>query len=535
MMVSRNLLQVMLIGCVLIGLRLNAVLGQAAAPCGVVDAIDYPIEPLVAGYDDFGLFRRRFGGNHTAIDVAFDRWGDPVRAAARGRVTYADPEGWDTEKGVVIVAHTFPDGDIYYSLYGHMEETDSAIFPAVGTCVERGEIIGAVGWPSRGRPHLHYEIRDFLPNDGGPGYVSGNPLEEGWYNPLDFTAVWRARFNPAFLGTVTAQTPASLPPIQLESGAYGVASGDVITVLSPPDRVLWRIQTSGNIISLASLPGDRIAAYTESGQAVVVQDGRFAAVWQVDTGGLPFRVLGETLVFPQPDGELIAYDSSGTPLWRRIGSPGAEHVFFQMNAAQTQVGWAVQDAQGVSWRVVNPDGQLAADLRLTAAPLAVAAPDGSWMLLDGNELKRQQTDRIDTLMTVAPAPGTGSLLAADSGGGTYVFLDDAERTLMALDASGQTRWRVNYPREVGEVPPLLAAGSGCLLYALDGDGMLNVFDGADGSLVNQIALYAGGRRVRNPAARLLLVDSAEQVYAATGYLTLMLLDGRKLGGPTCSE
>ena len=44
--------------------------------CGVVDAIDYPIpvENLVKGYDDFGLFRKAFGGNHTGID------GCPVRA-----------------------------------------------------------------------------------------------------------------------------------------------------------------------------------------------------------------------------------------------------------------------------------------------------------------------------------------------------------------------------------------------------------------------------------------------------------------------
>jgi hypothetical protein len=72
------------------------------------------------------------------------------------------------------------------------------------------------------------------------------------------------------------------------------------------------------------------------------------------------------------------------------------------------------------------------------------------------------------------------------------------------------------------------------MYTLDSDGTLNVFDGADGSLINQIALYAGGRRIRNPAARLLLVDRAEQLYAAAGYLTLALLDGRKLGGAICA-
>ena len=72
-----------------------------------------------------------------------------------------------------------------------MEQTDDIHFLPVGTCVERGDIVGVVGWPSRGLPHLHYEIRNFLPDDGGPGYVAENPLLDGWYNPLDFTDLWR--------------------------------------------------------------------------------------------------------------------------------------------------------------------------------------------------------------------------------------------------------------------------------------------------------------------------------------------------------
>src|SRR5215207_4562329 len=121
--------------------------------CGMVDAIDYPVptENLVRGYDDFGLFRKNFGGNHTGVDLDFDHWGDPVKAVARGLVTYSNPLGWDTEKGVVILSHDFPDGSRAYSLYGHVEETDTIFLPAVGTCFERGQVIAAVGWPSRGR------------------------------------------------------------------------------------------------------------------------------------------------------------------------------------------------------------------------------------------------------------------------------------------------------------------------------------------------------------------------------------------------
>ncbi|MFN8372804.1 MAG: M23 family metallopeptidase [Anaerolineae bacterium] len=172
---------------------------NVTAPCGVVDAIRLPIDNIVEltrGYDDFGLYRERFGGLHTAVDIAFDRLGDPVYAAARGRVTLSDPLEWDTEKGVVIIEHTFPDGSIYYTLYGHVEQTDTIFLVPVGSCVEMGDVIAAVGYPSRGRPHLHYEVRTFMPDDGGPGYVQENPLLDGWLHPLDFTMLWQTRLLP---------------------------------------------------------------------------------------------------------------------------------------------------------------------------------------------------------------------------------------------------------------------------------------------------------------------------------------------------
>ena len=74
------------------------------ARCGIVDSMGMPLEAgIVDGYDDFARYRARFGGNHTGLDIGFDYWGEPVFAAARGGVTYADPEGWDNEEGVVIV------------------------------------------------------------------------------------------------------------------------------------------------------------------------------------------------------------------------------------------------------------------------------------------------------------------------------------------------------------------------------------------------------------------------------------------------
>jgi murein DD-endopeptidase MepM/ murein hydrolase activator NlpD len=179
---------------------------QGVDPCGVVDAIDYPVDGVSIENDDFGMYRAVFNGRHSGIDVAFGRLGDPVRAAARGRVTYSDPEGWDTEKGVVIIEHVFPDDHIYFTLYGHVVETDTIKLLKSGSCVEKGQIIAAVGNPSRGAPHLHYEIRTMEASTGGPGYWPVDPLIAGWLHPIDFTERWRLRLTPAYSAMLSADS-----------------------------------------------------------------------------------------------------------------------------------------------------------------------------------------------------------------------------------------------------------------------------------------------------------------------------------------
>jgi len=508
--------------------HLMPVNAQSAATCGVVDALGYPVDNLVSGYDDFSLYRERFGGNHTGIDLAFDRWGDPIYAAARGLVTYADPDGWDTEKGVVIVSHAFPDGSTIYTVYGHVEQRNGIVFPAVGECVERGQIIAAVGWPSRGRPHLHYEIRNRLPNDGGPGYVTTNPLDEGWYSPLDFTALWQLRFNPAFMGYITFDLVPTLPPTQLESGTYVVASDNLITAVQPQGQILWRVQTDGEIDGLASLSGDRVVAHTVNGQTLTLQGGRYVAIWAVNSDARPFHVIGERLIFVMPDGSLTSYDPSGLPLWTLAS--GGEVVYFGSNG--TQIAFASRTAGGVVWREVTAEGQVIAEVQLTGTPIVKPLSDGSWFVLDHDRLlhiRGSESEVIQNLM----ASGQAAQIGYDVNSNIYVYLDDANNTLVALNPTGEVRWRVEYPREGNFTAPLLVAGNTCRLYSLDVDGLLNVFDASDGRVLTQIQLYAGGRRTTRPLARLLRVDAAEQVYVSSGFLTLMFLDGNQLGEASC--
>ncbi|HLV35974.1 MAG TPA: peptidoglycan DD-metalloendopeptidase family protein [Spirillospora sp.] len=504
--------------------------------CGVVDSIDFPIGDLVEGYDDFGQFRARFGGNHVGLDIGFDRWGEPVYAAAKGRVTLSNIEEWDTEKGVVIVEHTFPDNSTAYTLYGHMEETDTIKFPQVGQCVDQETALGGIGWPSRGRPHLHYEIRNFMPNEGGPGYVTTNPLNEGWYHPLDFTALWQIKLAPGFVDATTFYSVPALPPVMLEDGLYAIASGNILIVGDQRSgKALWHVETDGVVTGIAGLPGNRVVAHTLNGQVVTLQNGRYAALWQVEGLDEPFLTLGETLVFAMAGGGLKAYDPAGNALWSLPPVSSAARVT-QFAAGSREIALGVrQDSGGVLWRLIDAAGEVQFETTFNQQPVIVPARDGSWVGLDGAQFKRFANGENHTFGSVGAVPGRTAAATVDVLGRTYIYMGDAASTLVALGTDGDIRWRVRYPTAAASLPPLMDTGNGCLLYTLDMNGVLNIFDTTSGDLVNQVKIYAGGNRNSSPRARILDVDQNERVRAGSGFLSLVTLDGWALGGTAASE
>jgi hypothetical protein len=515
------------------------------ARCGVVDAIDYPIDigdTLRRGYDDFGLFRARFGGNHTGIDIGFDRFGEPVYAAARGRVTYSDPEGWDTEKGVVIIEHVFPEGSIAYTLYGHMEQSDTTFFPRVDSCVERGEVLGVIGDPSRGRPHLHYEIRNFMLGDGGPGYVNGNPTLAGWFHPLDFTELWRLRLAPAYIGSITFSDVPTLPPIILDTGVFVIASGDALEGFVTPNTSLWRVTADGVITGLVGLPGGRVVARTRSGQMLTLQDGRYLAIWSVTGPDAPLMAIGESLIFLTDGGGVAAYTSSGERLWElpplttvvaaETDALPPRVASFETNGSEIAVAMSASDE--VSWRLVDTSGALVYETVFERTPVVAAIPGDGWLALDGTSVYRVDGSARHELATIAPLPGRWARMVADSVGNSFIYVGDPTATLLALDPAGGVRWRTTYPRSVGTLPPLMAVGGGCLLYTLDLGGTLNVFSATDGSLINRREVYAGGIESSSPRARLLRADEYDRVLLGGGFLTTVALNGAALGGEAMS-
>ncbi len=512
------------------GLTLSAPIPLQAqsAPCGVVDAIDYPIDisdTLENRYDDFGLYRQRFGGIHTGFDLAFNRQGDPIYAAARGLVTYADPEGWDTEKGVVIVKHNMPDGSIAYSLYGHMEQTDDIHFPTVGTCVELGDIVGVEGWPSLGLPHLHFEFRNFLPDDGGPGYVLDNPLLEGWYNPLDFIDMWRIRLQSGYVESVSYTDVPSLPPLLMNDGVTVIANTDVIEAFSRQGTRLWQVTTTGVITGIIGLPDNRIVAHTRDGQALTLRDGRFLGVWSVSGGpDAPVVALGETLVFVTDSGGLTAYTPQGDTLWTvEADETVISVVDFSTNGAQ--VALALRVPGGVLWRLVNGDGTVAYTTTFEHTPLIAPVMRGGWLALDGSALYHfSDMGEQRQMAVITPAPGRTGRLTADLVGNAYIYLATGTTPLISISATGQPRWRGSYPAAPSALAPLLRTDEGCLLYALDEDGLLNIFNAQDGSLITQKQLYAGGIRNGSPRARLLQPLDADQILVSAGFLSSVIFD-----------
>lgn len=535
-MLRRTLLIGML---ALAGLAGSAPVLAQAPVCGVVDAIDYPIDitdTLRQRYDDFALFRPRFFGNHTGIDIGFNRWGEPVRAAARGEVTLSNITEWDTEKGVVIVRHTFPDNSIAYSVYGHMEQGETVFFPPVGSCVERGDVLGLIGWPSRGLPHLHYEIRAILPSEGGPGYVEDNPLDDGWYHPLDFTELWRARLQPGFIQSRTFAEAPALAPIALNDGTTVIAL-DQRLVGTLNGATVWQITTDGVVTGIAALPGGRVAAHTANGQALVLQGSRFVAIWEVDGPDVPFVSAGETLIFVTPGGGLSAFDPAGNLRWQAdpLSDPtaAAQPRLVEFRLANGQVALGLRSADGTRWRLFDAGSGALLYSALYEGQLTSAFDGSGWLMLNETALNRIRDGAQTRLATFSPPIGRTARLAVSSAGDAYAYLGDAEATLMAFDSAGSIRWRETYPVGSSSLAPLMATAN-CALYTLDADGMLNVFDAGSGSLLTQRQLYAGGQQTASPRARLLTAEADGTLWVGGGFLSIAEFDGAVLSAQACA-
>lgn len=147
------------------------------AACGSV--------PILSYYGDLrGANGGQRSGPHPAIDVA-GAYGDPVIAAADGRVAYVLPNMGNCGNGVVLEHLDYS----FYTLYCHMSE----IAPLkLSQEMKRGDVIGKVGTSGNaaGVPHIHFQVC-VRPCPGGyadgdlRGSIDPLPLIVGCFDPLE--------------------------------------------------------------------------------------------------------------------------------------------------------------------------------------------------------------------------------------------------------------------------------------------------------------------------------------------------------------
>jgi hypothetical protein len=408
-------------------------------------------------------------GEDWGITRGEGNFGEPVYSIGHGLITYAEPNGWGRDQGVVIVRHTFDDGRTFLSFYGHLDPPSVEL--SAGTCVERGALVGAIGRP-RTSPHLHFEIRTHLPYEPGPGYSGTDPTESGWLPPS--LTVWDERLA-ALAGVLWRDTKAladSRPVGVLENGDYLLVADEKLHRLHPADgsqapvgSIIENIDdavvdVSGRMVYIADRLG-RVSAYQPTGDAL---DDPFTRQFDVD-----FDLVGMPTLMPLPGGGVALFARNEL----RTVSPDGD-LWAQQSISGRVSSWAISEdmlvmATGGSaeqlWLVtaggqINPGAELGGRL--------VFAGDQLWLYAANGIYHLDETGTIASMVLQLPTAflDHGDLVALADGSMLVAHRDLYDRRLILLAADGSLLWdRSVAAVEVGEMrlvelngQPFLVAG-----------------------------------------------------------------------------
>lgn len=458
--------------------------------CGFADSINYPVDTAVFKLvQDFGVPSGRHQGRyHTGEDWFAGRVenygaGLHVVAAATGRVTYSSATGWGRDGGVVILEHSFTDGTILYTQYGHMAETDSAKFPTILSCVRAGEIIGSVG-NVRPAPHLHFEIRTNNPDFPGPGYSWVNPVEGGWRNPHKFVQNWQAYLQPAHrwhLDLADEAGPAA-PPVQLEDDSLIYLDAGRVGRLSPDGRVLWRVNLERPAVSLVDDNGTVLILYADGTLQGINLDGALLPPRPtgVEVDAQLLR-LGDTLLVHTPGAMLARFGiTTDTAVWRLTDVPPVIR-----SAAGQVIGLITEDSQLFT---LSPTGNLLDRAQLREMGSLAVAADGHLLVYTHSGLWRILPDGTWEIAFENAPPGSLSSALVPAADGILYLFDG--RTLHAYNRDFESIWQVDLPGVSGSVELNLYASN---LLLSSNHGHIIAVRASDGGLCNRAQIYGSDR------------------------------------------
>ena len=467
--------------------------------------MDPPDGQNVSGGSDFGRFRNRFGKYHAGEDWwgpnRRSSFGQPVYSIGHGLVTYAEPEGWNRDKGVLIIRHTFADGSTILSFYGHLDPPSVVLKP--GQCVARGQQIGEIGRP-RSSPHLHFEIRSQSAYAPLTGYWPEDPTLVGWLPPSPF--IWNQRISSA-PGVLWTQ-----PFVAEGTQAIGMAHEDTYVAIEDSQligidkvdgHVRWRYGDENPIKSAvldARNPVVYVAGVSAQIQALRLPAGDGAAaatpvpLWQITLAveGTPALMpLAEGGVVVSVPGVLFGVGPEGALSWQResLGQP----VAWSLAGDYLWLSTASQDSP--LWQIGGSGPEL---WPAPASGHPVIAAGQAW-LYAGDGLYRLNTEGRTAEIQYPLLPGSrglGDATALPDGGVLLAHADAFDRRLIAFNADGSLRWQRSYGAAMGDKVHLRVLDDEVYLVAEDNSGAssyVSVFV-VDAAGAGVTRIFMGGTR-----------------------------------------
>ncbi len=480
--------------------------------CGIVERISHPIDTetwrLVQSFS--AASPRHQGRFHTGEDWYGGRGmsaGSPVRAIANGRVTYSSPSGWGRDGGVIIIEHTFPDGSIAYSQYGHLGEGGIDSFPPRLSCVEAGQIIGVVG-DARPAPHVHFEMRSGMADTPGPGYSWETPEDAGWLPPSQFILNWQGWLHPSHeWHTDNITPPQSLsPPLWLLDGGAVYIDGQRIKRLTSDGRVLWRINLNREAVAVTGYEGQPLLTYADGTMQLINLEGSLAEAWQTgysfDSAPL---FVGDYLMFHTSDNRLVLLDEARqSALWEVEGIPSYIRAYVAGDVSDFTVAIITQDRTIMT---ITRSGGLQYTGHLRDTGSFATATDGALLVYTRGGLWRvDKQGQWRLAKEDAPAGGGSSAILVTPDERMYLF--DGQ-ILYAFNRDGLALWQTPIPNVQGMTnltvygDKLLLSSSYGQLFALHSDGrrcgQLRVYGDATTRLYHELGrdnvlrVYSGNR------------------------------------------
>lgn len=483
------------------GLKVSDPVPAKGAYCGLIDTLDFPLNPPdaedISGGNDFGTYRSRYDKYHAGEDWGLrneSNFGKPVYSIGHGFVTYAAPNGWGLDRGVIVIRHILSNGESFLSFYGHLDPPSVTL--SAGECVSRGEKIGEIGRP-RTPPHLHFEIRTHLPNSAGTGYWPTDPTEAGWLPPSQTISEMRLAAYPGILWTQT-HAKGLIRPMGMQGDEFIFIHDSLLKSVDPTQGTIQWSQPISDTIRNAVIDIHLPQVYFFD------LLGRVTASPLNETSGPNWRVDLKS----QSSADLISFPEGGVIVADRqhailLGSDG--NILWKADTFASIISWShiekgliftTSDTENPMWQATEEgaapwDWGINGKLVTAGETVYLYSEDGLYRL----DIEKQTGVKVVPLPR--GKPNLGNIIPLSDGGLLLFHVDSNDRRLIALNPDLTLRWERSIKGfTLGELKLAIQGELGYLLWShsTSGGNQVNLY-AINLESAELIHILVGGTRV----------------------------------------